>query len=843
MKKHDLVKERNKKVKKAWDWITMHCRNIMREIKWKIEALNKKEEKNEKFFFWISLGLFVVGAIAEVFSRYYCLIEIESDSFNGICTAIVGIQATVSVVIFSFITIFSNFQEKERYGIPIVKYLIKYRNVILNQSDTFYIVMILLIISVISLFFGWINLIFCSFIISTLLVIYLAKESFLIYRMEDIDEEIFSFLKTNIHNKNLDILDEYLRCERNHMDNGDYKGKKPESKLDKLWGDEIEKYSPSLDSEEFKESHTAFTSLVTEYLNSSDMSVQSYGIDIALTIIERYSKEKKRDSKVNLYGIIDDDIPVVYAKDSFRKWMLSLTHIVYSDNPNRVKVRNIVSLVNKLETTVNKYDRYSLTNNFLFLLIQGADGKNGNLDDLSQILHSLKSALRIYNPSVDHAKYTEYAIHSYLMAIECGYIQIVGKEFKKAGFKWNLETEEEKLLFGIVVCYLYYMAYEAKEDEIDKLYEEKIKKSDFVKVLQENNDVIFDFFYFLELTPDYLSEMKKYMKSYEIFILENGSKTMIIDDVIDEGMILFKTIATNPFMDEWLKKIVDDDWFHIYNMFVVNKNTKNNLLEIKWFGNNTEERIDKIYAILVDTIVKRSYDAVLNSSNTIKKENEAELANYTKRNIKQMEEELSFGCVSKEIESNICLLLRHLELKEPIYWNDYKKKIKGFFLKEVCKLLSNTFRSKVVTCHSEAENFLDTINGDNYLTGNSNIPLYDKDFELRRKVYESVSEDYYAPFFKKGFPAIIAANKDKIGVKINVTDVKVRKLTDEEKRGEGKIVSGKYEEQIVNDIYFYFDEEDYFRFMDNEYRVLDIRFSVGVNANEEDGICYIFQRR
>ena len=82
MKKHDLVKERNEKVKIACDWITMHCRNIKREIKWKIEALNKKEEKNEKFFFWISLGLFVVGVIAEVFSSYYCLIEIESDSFN-----------------------------------------------------------------------------------------------------------------------------------------------------------------------------------------------------------------------------------------------------------------------------------------------------------------------------------------------------------------------------------------------------------------------------------------------------------------------------------------------------------------------------------------------------------------------------------------------------------------------------------------------------------------------------------------------------------------------------------------------------------------------------------------
>lgn len=814
MKKHNLVKERNKKAGKA-----------------------------EVYYIRLSVVLFVVGVIAEAFNSCFCLIEIESDFFNGICTTLVGVQATISVVIFSLLTMFSSFQNKERYGISVVKYLTKYRNIVLTQTNIFYMVFSLLGVSVTCLFFEWINLIFCSLIASTLLVTYLAKESFLIYKLEDIDEDMFSFLENNLHNEDLNLLEEYYRSERKHLDDGDYKRKKPESKLDKIWVNEIDKYSSSLDSEEFRRSHDVFTAIVTEYLNSSDMSVQSYGIDIALTIIERYSKEKKRESKVDQYGRVVDDFPVKYAKDAFRIWMLSFTHIVYSENSDRVKVKNIVSLINKLETTISKYDRYTLTNNFLFLLIRVVDVRKGNLDELSNILNILRFHLCSSFDSEVRKNQIGFAVHFFLMAIECGYIQIVGKEFKRAGLEWVPETEEERLLFGIVVCYFYYMAYAAKEDEIDKLYEERIKKRDFIKVLQENNDVIFSFFYSLELSPDYLSEMKKYMKSYEIFILDNGSKTMIIDEVIDEGMVLFKALATNPFMDEWLKKIVNDDWFHIYNMFVVNKNTKNNLLEIKWFGNYTEESIDKIYINLVDTIVELSYDAVLNSSKTIKKESEDELTNYTKFNIRQMEEELSFGSVSKEIESNTCLLLRHLELKESIYWNDYMKNIKGFILKEVCKLLSDTFKSKVITSHSEAENFLDAINGDDYLAGNSNIPLYDKDFELRRKVYESVSEDYYAPFFKNGLPAIIAANKDKIGVMINVTDVKVRKLTDEEKRGKGNKVSGKYKEQIVNDIYFYFDEEDYFRFIDNEYRILDIRFFVGVSANENDGICYIFQRQ
>ena len=90
----------------------------------------------------------------------YCFIEIEVDSFSGICTSVVGVQATVSVVIFTMVIMLSSFLNKERYGIPVIRYLIKYRNKVLNQSNIFYFVMILLVVSSISLFYGWINIFF-----------------------------------------------------------------------------------------------------------------------------------------------------------------------------------------------------------------------------------------------------------------------------------------------------------------------------------------------------------------------------------------------------------------------------------------------------------------------------------------------------------------------------------------------------------------------------------------------------------------------------------------------------------------------------------------------------------
>ena len=180
------------------------------------------QKHKERLVLAAAFVILSVGICIELFNLSF--VAIESDSFNGLCTTIVGVQSTVSVVIFSMVTMFSSFLKKERYGIPVIRYLIKYRNKVLNQSNIFYFVMILLVVSSISLFFGWINLIFCSFIVSTILITYLAKESFLLYRLEDIDEEMFSFLKDNLHNKDLNLFEEYLRSERMHLDNGDYKG-------------------------------------------------------------------------------------------------------------------------------------------------------------------------------------------------------------------------------------------------------------------------------------------------------------------------------------------------------------------------------------------------------------------------------------------------------------------------------------------------------------------------------------------------------------------------------------------------------------------------------------------
>ena len=255
-------------------------------------------KRKEIIILSVSFVLLVTGVVID--SLGICLVEIEASSFNGICTTMVSVQATVSVVIFSLVSIFSSFQTTEKYGISVVRYLIKYRNKTLNQSNIFLIEMCLLLASVVCLFFGWVNTIFCILATSVFLVLWLAKESFLLYRVEDIDEEMFSLLEYNLHDKKLGLLEKYITSERIRLQTNYYRCIKPESRLDELWINEIECYKSSLDSDEFKAEHELFVSLANDYLANEDYSVQSYGLYIALRVVKKYSEiqESKTEQKV-----------------------------------------------------------------------------------------------------------------------------------------------------------------------------------------------------------------------------------------------------------------------------------------------------------------------------------------------------------------------------------------------------------------------------------------------------------------------------------------------------------------------------------------------------------------
>ena len=81
---------------------------------------------------------------------------------------------------------------------------------------------------------------------------------------------------------------------------------------------------------------------------------------------------------------------------------------------------------------------------------------------------------------------------------------------------------------------------------------------------------------------------------------------------------------------------------------------------------------------------------------------------------------------------------------------------------------------------------------------------------------------------------------ERVGIYVD-TEITVRKLTEEEKLERCNCTGDKYRQQVVNDIYFNFSKEEYFKYVDNEYRMLEIKCSMEVSVEPDAGTYTLFK--
>lgn len=769
-------------------------------------------------------------------------IEISPERFNGICNTLVSIQASVSLVGFSLISILTGFHEKEIYGMPIVRYLVKYRYRILNQKGVLFFNLVLLIISAICILVEYINTIFICFILSVYLTWHLAGELFLLFKKEKLDNEMFTFLMSNLLCSKLNLLNNYLYKEKMHLKKEDYNGRKPDSRLEEIWLYEIDSFSSSLDSEEYRQIHNGFTDLVNEYLSSNDDIIKAYGLDIALIIIKKYSSIKTGDVKTDDYGRKEDGISVRHAKDCFNKWMVSLCQMIYSSSGGYwKKIRQLVTEISSLEKERDIHDNYTQVNNFFDIVVDMAGDNSLNMHFLEIILHVFRLEMSKYQDNTTREAHVGYAVHFFLKTIKRGYIQIVDKEMSYHGIRWKPGTNEEKILFGAIICYLHYLYYDAKEYEVAHFSNSLIKKDDIRTVLKNNGSLIDDFFYDLQLTSDYFEEIKKYLAPFELLVPHSGGKIMSMYSIVGESLILLKTISGFLLDFSWLRNLIETDWYSVYSTIVNNQFSKDRYNDLCLIIKGRSE--DERYKKLEEEVKKLSYSAVLSSDQSIKREDELDLIKYITQSLENSASALSFGEI-KEGNKNVVTreyIYKDFPYDKELNWNYYLEYCQKDILCDLFETIKGKLPKQVITSYDEAVDYHSKSGEYDYRVGNTFVPIYDSDYKLKRDIQNTVSDKNDLSVYDNNRPYIINAHKDKLGVDIKMLDVIVRKLTPDEKRKENSTDDGKYQEQMVNDIYFEFDEEDYFKYMDNNYRMLEIKYSVNVSAEKDSGICYIFE--
>ena len=87
---------------------------------------------------------------------------------------------------------------------------------------------------------------------------------------------------------------------------------------------------------------------------------------------------------------------------------------------------------------------------------------------------------------------------------------------------------------------------------------------------------------------------------------------------------------------------------------------------------------------------------------------------------------------------------------------------------------------------------------------------------------------------------MIYAKKEKISISVSIIEVILRELSETEILNDCQKQNGKYE-KLFGLVNFCFEESDYIQYMRKRRRMLEVRYSVSVSADENAGICYIFK--
>ena len=763
------------------------------------------------------------------------LYEMDQEYLDGICNTIVGIQATVFGIVFSMLTLISGFQDKEKYGMPVVKYLTKFRYRFFNQNNVLLIELCLLVISASLLFFGFNNTLFCCFLISLSLIWFLTSEILVLYRIEDIYEEMFNFLKANLHNEQLDLLQKYIDEEKKKISSKSYQGRLPDSRIGELWLSEIEKHSSCLDSQYFSRLDAAFVELVREYLCYQDFMVQQYGLEVARDVLEAYSQRRSHEVKRNDYNMIIEDIATKYEKYAFSAWMHELADIAYSDNPERINVKYIIEFISELD--INNLElRNTLVNQFFDVLISKARDNKSLESKLSSFISYIWFYCMHESDKDRQDKYYAHVIHFSLGMICKGYIRIVETKLFLDDFS-ILPDSNKDLILGVIVCYLYYLACNASNEETMKFLDYSITKQEIFDFIKRKKDILYEYFGYLSLSADYIKAVKQYLLDYEMLYSTGGSGYISMDSATEQCLMFFKMISSPWEANSWIKAFVDDDWYRLYITVVGNEYSENRFKDLShlMFANVNYKKLEEV-------VIDVSRSVVLDTKRGITEEEIDVFLRSFSRKLDAFALGISIGIKNEASASTfqIPVPIRRYSLSSYSEEKRVFDTIRKHILTQLGNMLLSRLEQREVYDHGSALNYYDQTISCNFRLGNDDdIPFYDNDSVLRKSIHARIPDNYHITLSQNGKPVIIDAYRDRIGINIS-TDVKLRKLTDDEKMKYAKCSGDKYRQQIVNDLYFEFQKEEYFKYIDNEYRVLEVSYSLSVDADSSSGTCTSF---
>ena len=778
---------------------------------------NKKSIYKEFIVLIITVIVLFIG-IGLDFSNYI-LIEIESDKIFSLCSIIITSQIAITGIIYSLITINANFQNNQKYGVRILEYLMLYKYYFLNQKNILIIEMILLLASFCFFIIEWVNTVFCIFLCSLLFLFFLSLDVFELYRNDKIDNYVFCFVRDNLRNKKLNLLYLYCESERTNINSYEKNGKIPSGRLEELWNNELN----TINDDSYQEIHSAFVSLVNCYISSENEQIQDYGLKIANNILEKIIKLKQPKPKVDNFGQISDSI-TKYGLELINNLMPQIVKLFYTKK-TWILINSFIYLLIHFDDGKDNYSCNKAINVFFNSVVESSE----NTDKDNERLENLIESFLICFPSGTTLEdiLLHPLIHLSLTIVKHGNINIINNSFFVKRHIYY-DNHEEQLLYIVIICYLFYMAYFVDDGTIIS--------NNLKELLHNNIYEISNIFLYLKLNDAFRVDIHNWLKNYEIKgPFSKYSKEPIIDYAIDHCLILYKSLSCqNNF--EWLADLLNKDWLRYYNI-VNHERFHDNFYIVGKQLNIDDDTLDFLFSNLNKSLNLESINAEIKICNSI---DEAILEEKLTKKISKLKETLSFGVIpniQEKTKLTVYLIYKKCNDSEQ-FVNSYLSSINELCQKTILKYLYSKDLEKIeINNCFDIERYLEKVKTCDIHYGLFGVLKILKDnLEFAKRLHNA---------FHHGYPCYLEDDTSKIcfdadskyfGFIAENFVVQIRKLNENEQSNFFPNIEGnKHKVCVVNEIFFSLDDDEFNRYVDSTTRVIEVSFDVSFLSCNNSG--------
>ncbi len=808
---------------------------------------SKKLSTRECIIIICMTAIIVFGVVAEFSS--FSLITIDSVLFYSCLTTIVSVQASIIAIGFSFLSIITAFVKEERYGISVVNYALRNKYCFLSLRKSLILELSSIIISFTLVTLEYMNILFAVFIDSVLII------GFLSYNLLDIlsssfDDDMFLFLKQQIACGYYEYFNNYCEWVKKCIKDDISYRYEPAGRIKEFWLDQIKRCANNFSDSEFSGIHNKLMDLLKLLFKSTNDSFSSYSLDTVGVVLSAYIEEcgGKLKNQKNFSS---------YAKELYSDSLSFIVKFAYSSNSyDYSNLRSILEMYYKAETICFMYSRSSGINQFINCYVIYALNDTRCLSFMERKAEDFYLDLKEEYTSDFVDDYTNYYIHLFLTMMQYGlFTSVANVLFQKNYFRSPNDNLNMEKLYGVVFCFLYYIAFYEDDEYLENKYNSTTVKDEVISLLMKQNEMLKRFFQNIDLSEEYLETIQNYLKGYEIYPV-NQTKIIKMRNSVSEGIIMFKLFSIAPYFNDfdWIYKLVKNDWYSYYARFVNNKTSENKFLKIA-------EVLDDSSKINVDNKLNKSYEEgysklsenvasasflyeTENNKWSFSKEDEKQ---FRDKIIKELDEDLlkvqSASCTSVNKETiQISIIVKKSDLNGGA--SNISTLLKNNLYYHLGVSLSKKLNKFDVNNSIDVKTYFDKTKDYDWHFGERYIPYYG-DFNIREEIVKRVENIITSPSFseKKREHCIIDAYFSSLKIRFDKLNLTFKELSDEDVITEFNYNEEDGKVQIVNDVSFHMSKEQFLTYIKNQHRAICFSCDAYIDAEKRAGLLTVFHRR